>query len=232
MSLVRCPECHGSLNHSSPALTCRSCGRTYGRTSGDFLDLRPQVAFEERTKYLDEALHADARHERVSPPLLGSKIRNDMLRAVPCADFPRCGRRSRMRERTRADVESRLGLDERRNRHRALFRARCATQVDLLIGDLRRLPFADASFTKAFSLDVLEHLSPEALRGDADGGRAGDCARRIAVRLHPRAQERPDRRRAALGECSGAATGSRRPDRSQAGTPAQVRPSESARGHP
>jgi SAM-dependent methyltransferase len=37
--------------------------------------------------------------------------------------------------------------------------------VDLLLGDLRRLPFADATFTKAFSLDVLEHLSPEALRG-------------------------------------------------------------------
>ena len=37
--------------------------------------------------------------------------------------------------------------------------------MDLLIGDLRRLPFADGTFTKAFSLDVLEHLSPEALRG-------------------------------------------------------------------
>jgi SAM-dependent methyltransferase len=37
--------------------------------------------------------------------------------------------------------------------------------VDLLIGDLRTLPFADGTFTRAFSLDVLEHLSPEALRG-------------------------------------------------------------------
>src|SRR5204862_5225292 len=36
--------------------------------------------------------------------------------------------------------------------------------VDLLIGDLRRLPFGDGTFTKAFSLDVLEHLSPQALR--------------------------------------------------------------------
>jgi SAM-dependent methyltransferase len=36
--------------------------------------------------------------------------------------------------------------------------------IDLLIGDLRRLPFADGTFTKAFSLDVLEHLSPQALR--------------------------------------------------------------------
>ena len=42
--------------------------------------MHPADEFAERTKYLDEALHADARHERVSPPLLGSKIRNDMLR--------------------------------------------------------------------------------------------------------------------------------------------------------
>jgi SAM-dependent methyltransferase len=38
-------------------------------------------------------------------------------------------------------------------------------EVPLLLGDLRRLPFADAMFNRAFSLDVLEHLSPSALRG-------------------------------------------------------------------
>ena len=43
--------------------------------------MRPSVEYAEQTKYLDEALHADARHERVSPPLLGSRIRNDMLRS-------------------------------------------------------------------------------------------------------------------------------------------------------
>ena len=45
------------------------------------------------------------------------------------------------------------------------FSADARRGVDLLLGDLRRLPFADGTFTKAFSLDVLEHLSPEALRG-------------------------------------------------------------------
>src|SRR5258708_33751352 len=38
-------------------------------------------------------------------------------------------------------------------------------QVDLLLGDLRRLPFADGTFTKGDSPAVLEHLSPQALRG-------------------------------------------------------------------
>jgi SAM-dependent methyltransferase len=45
------------------------------------------------------------------------------------------------------------------------FSAEARRDIDLLIGDLRKLPFADGTFTKACSLDVLEHLSPEALRG-------------------------------------------------------------------
>lgn len=80
LSLVRCPACQGSLGGAPAALTCTQCGRRYGGNAGDFLDLRPQEDFQEQTKYLDEALHADARYDRVSPPLLGSKIRNDMLR--------------------------------------------------------------------------------------------------------------------------------------------------------
>ena len=35
------------------------------RERRDYLDLRPGVSFAEQTKYLDEALHADARHEHV-----------------------------------------------------------------------------------------------------------------------------------------------------------------------
>jgi SAM-dependent methyltransferase len=165
LALVRCPACHGPLAVEPSALTCGSCGRKYGGPSADFLDLRPHETFGERTKYLDEALHADARHERVSPPLLGSKIRNDMLRAF-------LGPRS-------SDVVVDLGCGSGRallwNRDwgattvgidiSPYFAEEARQGVDLLLGDLRRLPFADATFTKAFSLDVLEHLSPEALRG-------------------------------------------------------------------
>ena len=35
---------------------------------------------------------------------------------------------------------------------------------DLVLGDLRRLPLKDAAFNKGWSLDVLEHLSPHAVR--------------------------------------------------------------------
>ena len=84
LAIVRCPDCGGTLAPDDPAhprLTCAGCGRVFANPSPDYLDLRPRAAYDEQTKYLDEALHADARHERVSPPLLGSKIRNDMLRA-------------------------------------------------------------------------------------------------------------------------------------------------------
>jgi SAM-dependent methyltransferase len=127
--------------------------------------MRPREQFAEQTKYLDEALHVDARHERVSPPLLGSKIRNDMLR-----DFlaPRpgelvvdlgCGsgrallwNRDLGASMTGIDISPFFSSDARR-------------EIDLLLGDLRKLPFADNTFDKAWSLDVLEHLSPEALQG-------------------------------------------------------------------
>src|SRR5262245_8095816 len=121
--------------------------------------------FQEQTKYLDEALHADARYERVSPPLLGSKIRNDMLRAFLA---PGAGDRvvdlgcgsGRALLWNRDWSATTIGIDIA-----PFFAHEARRDVDLLLGDLRRLPFADGAFTKAYSLDVLEHLSPEALRG-------------------------------------------------------------------
>jgi SAM-dependent methyltransferase len=165
LALVRCPACHGALTGEPTALTCTSCGKRYGGPADDFLDLRPHENFEERTKYLDEALHADARYERVSPPFLGSKIRNDMLRAFldpgPADRIVDLGCGSgRALLWNRDWTGHAVGIDIA-----PFFANEARRDVDLLLGDLRRLPFADGTFTKAYSLDVLEHLSPEALRG-------------------------------------------------------------------
>jgi SAM-dependent methyltransferase len=166
LALVRCPECHSTLARSAaspPVFTCQGCGRSYNAPGGAYLDLRPADQFKEQTKYLDEALHADARHERVSPPLLGSKIRNDMLREflrlspgdlvvdLGCGS----GRALLWNRESGADA---IGIDIS-----PYFSEDARRDVPLLLGDLRRLPFADGTFTKAWSLDVLEHLSPEAL---------------------------------------------------------------------
>ena len=138
----------------------------YRTPPSDYLDLRPADQFAEQTKYLDEALHADARHERVSPPLLGSKIRNDMLRTfLQLAPGDRVvdlgcgsGRALAVEPATAAPRPS-------ASTSVPFFAPKRAQAVPLLLGDLRRLPFADGTFDKAWSLDVLEHLSPEALRG-------------------------------------------------------------------
>jgi len=165
LALVRCPACHGTLTGEPSALTCQLCGKQYGGPSKDFLDLRPHESFEERTKYLNEALHADARHERVSPPFLGSKIRNDMLREFlapgPADRVVDLGCGSGRALLWNRDWQAQaVGIDIS-----PFFAHESRQQVDLLLGDLRRLPFADGTFTKGYSLDVLEHLSPEALRG-------------------------------------------------------------------
>ena len=163
-ALVRCPDCRRELSGEGRSLTCTGCGRRYASPS-DYLDLRPRKPFAEQTKYLDEALHVDARHERVSPPLLGSRIRNDMLRAFLA---PRqgelvvdlgCGS-GRALLWNRDLGATMVGIDIS-----PFFSQDVRQEMDLMLGDLRKLPFADNTFDKAWSLDVLEHLSPDALHG-------------------------------------------------------------------
>ena len=166
LSIVRCADCRGALGRTAGEATlgliCHSCGRRY-ESPRDYLDIRPLETYAEQTKYLDEALHADARHERVSPPLLGSRIRNDMLRKFLApkpgelvADLG-CG--SGRAVLWNLDLGAgMIGLDIA-----PFFSHDARQQIDLMLADLRQLPFADNTFDKAWSLDVLEHLSPEAL---------------------------------------------------------------------
>jgi SAM-dependent methyltransferase len=151
------------LTPDNAGARCAACHRVFDGVHG-YLDLRPAAAFAEQTKYLDEALHADARHETVAPPLLGSRIRNDRLRA-----FLQLGPDDRALDlgcgsgRTlvwNADRGASLtGIDIS-----PFFAREALDRCELLLGDLRRLPLHDAAFTKAWSLDVLEHVSPQALR--------------------------------------------------------------------
>jgi SAM-dependent methyltransferase len=167
LELVRCPDCGGTITPAGQSFRCHGCGRTFEGAQG-YLDLRPRAAFAEQTKYLDEALHADARHESVSPPLLGSKIRNDMLRRfLRLAPGDRvvdlgCGS-GRTLVWNAPTGASLVGIDIS-----AHFAREALDAADLILGDLRRLPLRDGAFTKAWSLDVLEHLSPDALGGMLD----------------------------------------------------------------
>jgi SAM-dependent methyltransferase len=162
VDVARCPDCGARLTPTPPALRCTGCGRVFD-ASGGYLDLRPRASFAEQTKYLDHELHTDARHEAIAPPVLGSKIRHDMLRQflapgpgdrivdLGCGS----GRAIAWTAHTGASI---LGVDIS-----PFFAAEAVQQSDLILGDLRRLPLADAAFNKAWSLDVLEHLSAHAL---------------------------------------------------------------------
>ena len=164
VDLVQCPDCRGRIAPAGGGYVCQNCGRTFNGDRG-YLDLRPREAFQEQTKYLDEALHADARHESIAPPLLGSKIRNDMLRR-----FLKPGAGDRVIDlgcgsgRTLAwNAESGAaltGIDIA-----PYFAQETLARADVLLGDLRRLPLRDRAFGKAWSLDVLEHMSRPALIG-------------------------------------------------------------------
>ena len=162
IDLAQCPDCGGSVATVEGRVTCRTCGRVFASNAG-YLDLRPLDAFQEQTKYLDEALHADARHESIAPPLLGSKIRHDMLRA-----FLRPGPADRILDlgcgsgRTLA-WNARSGASLTGVDIAPYFAPETVATFDVLLGDLRRLPIRDRTFGKAWSLDVLEHLSRPAL---------------------------------------------------------------------
>jgi SAM-dependent methyltransferase len=160
--LVQCPDCGAAVAPAEKDARCAGCGRVFATDAG-YLDLRPKQAYAEQTKYLDEALHADARHESVAPPLLGSKIRNDMLRR-----FLRPGPSDRVLDlgcgsgRTLA-WNAACGADLTGIDIAPYFAREAVAACDLLLGDLRRLPIRDGAFGKAWSLDVLEHLSRPAL---------------------------------------------------------------------
>ena len=161
--LVECPDCRGRIAPMNGGARCNGCQRTFD-TSRGYLDLRPAAAFAEQTKYLDAALHADARHESIAPPLLGSRIRNDMLRRfLDLAPGDRvidlgCGN-GRAIAWNASSGAALCGIDIS-----PYFAAEAVDHSDLVLGDLRRLPLKDGAFNKGWSLDVLEHLSPPALR--------------------------------------------------------------------
>lgn len=190
LALARCPDCRGRVRGEPPALTCDTCGRRYD-TGTDYLDLRPADVFAEQTKYLDASLHADARHETVSPPLLSAAVRNDMLRAFL---QPRAGDRivdlgcgsGRVLLWNRGSGAYQAGIDVT-----PFFAVEARADVDLALGDLRRLPFADGAFTKAYALDVLEHLSRDALTSVlAEAARVLEPGGRLFVYSHVRKNSR------------------------------------------
>jgi len=172
LQIVRCPACRdeGHLEATGDALRCTRCGERYPRAAG-YLDLAPRgTAFAHTTHYVaeEEAFAAALDYRTVGPPLLAAGVRQrvlqQMLRLGPGDRVLDCGcGNAKFALWNRGAVALLVGLDPA-----TLFAAAALEQVDLVQGDARQMPFAAASFDKAFSIDVFEHLTLPDLEATLD----------------------------------------------------------------
>jgi ubiquinone/menaquinone biosynthesis C-methylase UbiE len=122
--------------------------------------LRPPAdTFADLTDYAEEEFHH--RPGPLRPPFLSARIKIDqmskMLNLKPgdrVLDIG-CGN-GRAAYFKRASCGELVAIDAGDH-----FAPETVATVDLARGDIRRLPFASASFDKAYSLDVIEHLTEE-----------------------------------------------------------------------
>jgi ubiquinone/menaquinone biosynthesis C-methylase UbiE/uncharacterized protein YbaR (Trm112 family) len=153
-----------ALERETGALACPCCGARYPVAgTGDWVDLVPRASLGEVTRYADHEFH-DRLAVTDSEPVLSARVKADMMRRMLAAGRGEsvldlgCGA-GKMALYAARDGARPAGLDVA-----PFFLARAAREVDLVRGDLRRLPFRKGAFPRAYSLDVLEHLDEPGVR--------------------------------------------------------------------
>jgi ubiquinone/menaquinone biosynthesis C-methylase UbiE len=152
------------LTRDGGVLACACCGARYPVAAAEgWVDLVPRTSVGEVTQYADHEFH-ERLHVTEAEPVLSARVKADMMRrmlgAVPgetVLDLG-CGA-GKMALYAAQGGRRAAGLDVA-----PFFLARAAREVDLVLGDLRRLPFRKGSFPRAYSLDVLEHLDETGVR--------------------------------------------------------------------
>ena len=150
------------VSPSAEGLRCACCGDVYP-IRGAHLDLRPREAVGEITKYADHEFF-ERLHVTDAPPVLSARVKADMMRRM-LAPEPGdavldlgCGA-GKMALYTASHGFRTAGVDLA-----PFVLARATEQIELVLGDLRRLPFRKGAFPRAYSLDVLEHLDETGVR--------------------------------------------------------------------
>jgi ubiquinone/menaquinone biosynthesis C-methylase UbiE len=152
------------LVNEGDALRCPCCGERYPVVAdGGYLDLVPRTSVGRVTQYADHEFH-ERLHVTDAPPVLSARVKADMMRRM--LDTPAgesvldlgCGA-GKMALYAGMRGARPAGIDLA-----PFFLPRAARDVELVVGDLRRLPFRKGSFPRAYSLDVLEHLDEDGVR--------------------------------------------------------------------
>jgi ubiquinone/menaquinone biosynthesis C-methylase UbiE/uncharacterized protein YbaR (Trm112 family) len=150
------------LVRTDDGLACPCCRTVYALRDG-LVDLVPRTAVGEGTLYADHDFH-----ERLevadNPLLLSARIKarqvQRLLRPAPGELVLDLGCGSGRFALYGAERGARVvGLDLA-----PFYLPRALAQIDLVVGDLRRLPFRKGSFAGAYCLDVLEHLDEGGVR--------------------------------------------------------------------
>lgn len=163
LTVARCPACRSSdrLEDENGGLRCKNC-KSFFPFIGDpgFADLRPPAGtFGDLTEYAEEEFHH--RPGPLRPPFLSARIKIDqmskMLGLSPGDRVLDIGSgNGRAATYSRSSCGQLVAIDAGDH-----YAPETISTVDLARGDIRRLPFATASFDKAYSLDVIEHLTEE-----------------------------------------------------------------------
>jgi ubiquinone/menaquinone biosynthesis C-methylase UbiE len=164
--LLRCPTCHSdNLYVTNAGVHCGKCHNLYPFGAG-YIDLMPRDAhYEYVSKYVtDEAeLAEELDYRELAPPLLAAGVRDRTTRRL-LAFQPTdvvldngCGT-AKHAVWSADEVGLMVGSDPA-----ILFADAAVERVALAKADSRSLPFADGSFDKSFSIDILEHFPVEVI---------------------------------------------------------------------
>ncbi len=159
--LLQCPTCRSRhLFVTDSGVHCAACATDYPRRDG-YLDLMPRdTSFEYVSKYVAEEadMAEELDYRDIAPPLLAAGVRQRVLRRMLRLS-PRdhvldngCGN-GRFAVWNAGAAGLMVGSDPA-----TLYADSAVETIALAQADSRTLPFAEGSFDKALSVDVLEHF--------------------------------------------------------------------------
>jgi ubiquinone/menaquinone biosynthesis C-methylase UbiE/uncharacterized protein YbaR (Trm112 family) len=159
--LLQCPTCASrSLYVTDDAVGCADCKNTYPIENG-YIDLMPRgLDYDYVSKYVaeEEQLSEELDYRDLAPPLLAAGVRDRTMRRLLQLNANDivldngCGS-AKHAVWNEPFVNLMVGNDPA-----TMFADLALEKVTLTKADSRNLPFAPNTFTKSFSIDILEHF--------------------------------------------------------------------------